>query len=147
MDREVPNLAQGYTRMGPGHRLEPGPWRNNIFAIEPRGGPAGGGYSTAGDLLRFAVALRDHALLGARSTELVLSERVKDDRGGGYGYGFQVNVVRGRRIVGHSGGFAGVHSKLDIYPESGYVAVVLSNYDRGAARIVERLQDVLTRVE
>ena len=83
-DQEVPNRAQGSTRMGPGKRLEPGPWRNNLYAIEPRGGPAGGGYSTAGDLLRFAVALRDHTLLGARSTELVLSEQVKDDRGGFY---------------------------------------------------------------
>ena len=48
---------------------------------------------------------------------------------------------------GHSGGFAGVHAKLEIYPESGYVAVVLSNYDRGAARIIERIQDTLSRVE
>jgi CubicO group peptidase (beta-lactamase class C family) len=146
-DVDVPNRAQGYTRMGPDHRMVPGPWRNNIFAIEPRGGPAGGGYSTAGDLLRFALALRDNTLLDSRSTESVLSEQVKDDRGGGYGYGFQVDAVRGRRIVGHSGGFAGVHSKLDIYRDSGYVVVVLSNYDRGAARIIDRLRDMLTRVE
>jgi CubicO group peptidase (beta-lactamase class C family) len=51
MDDVVPNLAIAYTRMT-GH------WTSNLFMHVIKGGPAGGGFSTVEDLLRFDVALR-----------------------------------------------------------------------------------------
>src|SRR5258707_8719164 len=43
--------------------------RNNLFLHVVKGGPAGGGFSTAEDLIRFARALRGHRLLGPEMTE------------------------------------------------------------------------------
>jgi D-alanyl-D-alanine carboxypeptidase len=55
--KEIPNLAIGYAKMGPdGKPLEEA--RDNTNLREVRGGPAGGGYSTAGDLVKFHTALR-----------------------------------------------------------------------------------------
>ena len=34
--------------------------------------------------------------------------------------------------VGHSGGFPGISSNLDLFRDSGYVAVVMSNYGMAA---------------
>jgi CubicO group peptidase (beta-lactamase class C family) len=49
---DVPNRAVGYTRSSPS-----GPWEPNTDTLPWRGTAAGGGYSTVGDLLRFAQAL------------------------------------------------------------------------------------------
>ncbi len=54
LDLVTKNLAVGYER----EETAAGPrYRNNIFQHVIRGGPAGGGYSTVGDLTRFAAAL------------------------------------------------------------------------------------------
>ena len=51
--------------------------------------------------------------------------------------------VNGQRVVGHSGGFAGVSANLDMYLESGYIVVVLSNYDRGAPLANGKVRELL----
>jgi CubicO group peptidase (beta-lactamase class C family) len=57
-DDPVPNVATGYTRAdGPGSS-----WRDAFPTKPGRGSPAGGGYSTVGDLYRFAQALRSGKL-------------------------------------------------------------------------------------
>ncbi|GEM_PF-5328243 len=66
-DREEPNLATGYTNFNPAtEKPEPGMRRNNYFSHSVKGGPAGGGFSTVGDLLRFDRALRSHKLLARK---------------------------------------------------------------------------------
>ena len=56
---------------------------------EVRGGPAGGGYSTAGDMLKFHLALRENKLLDAEHTELVMTGKVEGGQPiGKYAYGF-----------------------------------------------------------
>lgn len=144
LDRETPNLAIGYTRMGPSGSTER---RNNIFMHVLRGGPAGGGYSTVEDLIRFAMALKNHKLLSAKYTEIVLTGKV-DIPGSStarYAYGFQEEKVNGQRRVGHGGGFPGINSELQIYPELDYTVAVMSNYDPPAAsRIADRVGKLLT---
>jgi CubicO group peptidase (beta-lactamase class C family) len=143
MDRDTPNLATGYTRSGPGGS-SPGEWRNNLYLHVIKGGPAGGGYSTVDDLLRFDQALRGHTLLDAKHTELVLAGKV-DSPMGKYAYGFGDERVAGTRIVGHSGGFPGISANLDMYLDNGYTVVVLSNMDQGAQPVVEKLRRMLAR--
>jgi CubicO group peptidase (beta-lactamase class C family) len=143
MDHDTPNLAIGYTRMGPGAGV-----RNNLFLHVVKGGPAGGGFSTAEDLVRFDQALRQHKLLAPKFTDVVMAGKIDLPGGDGtrYAYGFEDERFRGQRIVGHGGGFPGINSQLDMYLDSGYTVAVMTNYDPPAAmNVAERLRDWICR--
>ena len=99
----------------------------NTAGLPPRGTSAGGCYSTASDLLRFANALLRHRLLGPALTRLVTTSHVAAP-GGGYGYGFGVRTGPPRTIW-HNGGSPGVATELDVNPALGYTVVILENRD------------------
>ena len=146
-DRDVVNRAIGYTEIGPSNRAEPGPLRNNLIINAVKGSPAGGGYSTVEDMLRFDIALRQHKLLSEKLTDLVLKGKVEvgmpNER---YAYGFMEGQTNGSRIVGHGGTSPGANAKFDMYPDLGYTVIVLSNYDpRAAERVADRFRERVTR--
>jgi D-alanyl-D-alanine carboxypeptidase len=147
MDRDVPNLAIGYTKMGLSGEPEPGPRRNNLFMHVIQGGPAGGGFSTVEDLLRFDVALRKHRLLSPATTDLVLAGKVKAPFGpdAKYAYGFIEERMNGKRITGHGGGFPGISAQLDMYLDQAYTVAVLSNYEGAAQTVANKLREMLTQ--
>ncbi|HQR45088.1 MAG TPA: serine hydrolase domain-containing protein [Thermoanaerobaculia bacterium] len=124
---KVPNMAAGYTR-------DEGPELENNYASRPmRGSPAGGGYSTVEDLLRFATALTSHRLLNAEYTELLTTGKTEARAGAKYAWGFIDAVQGGVRSFGHGGGAPGMNAELRIYPASGYVVAVMANLDPPAA--------------
>lgn len=127
--KDLPNVAIGYSRMGPdGKPMEE--VRDNTDIREVKGGPAGGGFSTAPDLVKFQRALLSYKLLDKERTILVTSGKVDGPRGmGRYGYGFGDNNTDGKHSVGHNGGAPGIAANFEMYPESGYTAVVLMNSD------------------
>jgi CubicO group peptidase (beta-lactamase class C family) len=127
--KEIQNLAIGYTKMSPdGKPAEE--VRDNEGIREVKGGPAGGGFSTAPDLVRFEQALFSYKLLDKAHTEVVTTGKVDGPRGmGRYGYGFGDNDLGGKHSVGHNGGFPGIAANFEMYPESGYTAVELMNTD------------------
>ena len=127
-DSLVPGRSVGYTRQQASAALV-----SNAPTLPYRGTPAGGGYSTLGDLARFAAALRGHQLLDSAHTALLLSGKVTVGPGFEYAYGFIDRVVGGRRFVGHGGGAPGMNGDLAFEPNGGYVVVVLSNLDPPAA--------------
>jgi D-alanyl-D-alanine carboxypeptidase len=125
----VPGLSVGYTKP-PGTAS----WVPNSETLPYRGTSAGGGYSTAGDLARFAWALLGHQLLRPDSTQLLLTGKADPGPGARYAYGFAVlRDSDGNRSVGHGGGAPGMNGDLRIYPQSGYLVVVLANIDPPAA--------------
>jgi D-alanyl-D-alanine carboxypeptidase len=127
--KEIPNLAVGYTKMSPDGRPE-AEVRDNTNLREVKGGPAGGGFSTAPDLVKFQQALFSYKLLDKAHVELVTTGKVDGPRGmGKYGYGFGDNNLGGKHSVGHNGGFPGIAADLQMFPESGYTAVALMNTD------------------
>ncbi|HWT00636.1 MAG TPA: serine hydrolase domain-containing protein [Pyrinomonadaceae bacterium] len=139
---KVTNLAVGYMKRPPAGQLAP-----NWETLPWRGMSAGGGDSTAGDLLRFAEALRNHKLLGAQLTETIVTGKTQPGSGADskYAYGFEDDLVAGHRVVGHGGGAPGMNGQLDIYLDNGYTVVVLANLDPPVAQNVtgyirERLQ-------
>ncbi|MFL6276897.1 MAG: serine hydrolase domain-containing protein [Blastocatellia bacterium] len=145
MTEDTPNLAMGYTNLGPDDRPASGPRRPNTETRPNRGGPAGGGYSTVEDLLRFATALQEHKLLSAKMTELITTGKVSMGPGK-YGYGFGDMQVNGQRFIGHNGGAPGIGSDLSIFPELGYVAVVMTNYDPPLMMpVARRARELLTQ--
>jgi CubicO group peptidase (beta-lactamase class C family) len=99
-----------------------------------RGTAAGGGYSTTGDLLRFANALMANRLLDAEHTKLLTEGGVTGPNGTLFRYDFSGVTDEGRRFYGHGGNAPGMSGALRIFPE-GYTLVVLANRDAPAAGI------------
>jgi D-alanyl-D-alanine carboxypeptidase len=127
--KETPNLAAGYSRMSPdGKALEEA--KDNTNTREVKGGPAGGGYSTAPDLVKFHQALLSYKLLDKAHTDLITTGKV--DMPGGrarYGYGFGDMNAGGKHSIGHNGGAPGIAANFEMFPDSGYTAVALMNSD------------------
>lgn len=132
----VPLRSIGYTHMD-GPDLRP-----NTDSLPYRGTSAGGGYSTVGDLLRFANALRDHKLLNAQYTEMLTTGKVETPRGDKYAFGFmEDDAGKPAHHFGHGGGAPGMNGDLTIFPEAGYVIAILSNLDPPAA---SRISDYIS---
>ena len=108
-DEDVPNLARGYALEG-----ESGSARVLNHATLPgRGSSAGGGYSTAEDMLKYVLALKDKKV-------------------------FLPDAANG---LGIAGGAPGINSVLEWDPRSGTIVIVLTNFDpptagQAARRIV-----------
>ncbi len=114
-----------------GYMKRDGKWVPNTDTLPWRGMAAGGGYSTVGDLLRFAQALESGKLIS--KTMLAEATRPQAEQ---YGYGF--GVQQEPRSYGHNGGAPGMNGDLRVYPQLGYVLVSLSNLDPPAAsRLVD----------
>jgi CubicO group peptidase (beta-lactamase class C family) len=119
----VPDRAVGYLRPSSGEA-----WKPNTDTLPWRGTAAGGGYSTVGDLLRFAQALDSGRLI----SEATLAEATRPHQQQ-YGYGFDVRGEGRLGSYGHGGGAPGMNGELRVFPELGYVMVSLSNLDPPAA--------------
>lgn len=115
----------------------PGPRAPSAVRLDWRGGPAGGVYSTAEDLARFAAALREGRLLG----RAWLDEMTRPRDGHPWGYGLDLTGPRGS--YGHRGGAPGVSAHLWIYPEASATVVVLSNYDSAANFVGDYIRELL----
>jgi CubicO group peptidase (beta-lactamase class C family) len=120
---DVPNRAVGYLRPFPGAE-----WAPNIDTLPWSGTAAGGGYSTVGDLMRFAEALSSGTLISKATLEEATRTHEQD-----YGYGFGVQGEAPLRSYGHGGGAPGMNGELRVFPELGYVVVSLANLDPPAA--------------
>lgn len=137
LDRVNLNLAVGYQKEFTDSGVT---FRNNIFQHVIRGGPAGGGYSTVDDLLRFAMALRGNKLVGPEYVKLLLSPK-PEIQSPEYGYGFGINTTN--RIAGHSGGFPGISSNLSMFLDDGYTTVVMSNYGGGSQPVSSKMEELV----
>lgn len=127
-DQAVPGRARAYTRSEDGSA-----WIDASDTLPWRGTAAGGGYSTAADLLKFARALQAGTLL----SPALLAEATRE-QGQGYGYGFGVRPEQGVPVYGHGGGAPGMNAELRIFPTLGEVVIGLGNVDPPA---VSRLVD------
>lgn len=102
------NTAIGYTRGGPGSAGDE-PLRRNSADLPGRGSSAGGGYSTAHDLMRFVQALRERKIPNAPPPG-----------------------------IGIAGGSGGINGVVEGDLPGGYDLIVLANLDPPAAERIAR---------
>ncbi|MFD2764558.1 serine hydrolase domain-containing protein [Micromonospora eburnea] len=150
-------IAHPYTRQPSGQRVD-------IVDQRPLfiGRPDGDAFASAPDLVRFARALLDGALLNPVYTELVLSPKypvatlpAKPGEPGKpplpaksiyQAYGLFQNLVNGKWAAGHNGGNAGISANIEWYPHTRWIAVKLSNYDpEDTMPIDATIQRILTQ--
>jgi hypothetical protein len=129
-DVPVPNVAEGYTRSWDGEERTEGPRRSNVYTRPARGSAAGGGYSTAPDLLRFTAALLSDRLLSPPFTEWFVT--------GAGPFPGPVPGDRKRGAFGFAGGAPGISALLELNRQTGFVVVVLANDDPPAATALGR---------
>ncbi len=126
-DAVVPNLAEGYTRNWDENDHAGEPLRRNIYTRPARGSAAGGGYSTAEDLLRFVEAVRSHRLLSAPLTQWLLGG--PEPATGAPA----ASERRGSGGMGLAGGAPGINAALEFGAGDDPVVIVLANLDPPAA--------------
>jgi hypothetical protein len=74
---------------------------------------------------------------------LTTSSKVEIVTGVEYGYGFFNRWVKGYRAIGHSGGFPGICSMLNIYPELDLTVIILTNSDGDCVEMNDLLNEIL----
>ena len=120
-DRDAPvkNLAVGYTNQNPVDENKTDYHWENTYILSPRGTPAGGGYSTSEDMLKYDQVLRNHILIGEDYVNF-MNRHYQGDIGDPYTAGGTPRVA---------GGAPGMNSFLARDLSHGYTIIVLSNYD------------------
>ena len=135
IDSIVSNKASGYTSMFGENKII----KKNDYYLT-KASPAGFYYSTVSDLFSFSKALRTYKLLQKETTELMFKPKVK-----GYnthvGYGIDIDQKYNQSILGHSGGWYGIHCELMDFMESNYTVVILSNIDDGGQKGASKVAD------
>jgi CubicO group peptidase (beta-lactamase class C family) len=115
------------------------------------GGPDGGAYATAPDMVRFARALQDGTLLTPLYADLLTRGKAAlppsdlPTQLQFYGYGFLDIIVNDHSLFTHSGSGPGMAANLDVYRDSEWVAVILSNYDTTIEPIVGLERQLITQ--
>ena len=125
----VDNMAMGYTTMAPDGSRTAGEPVPNAPLIERIGSPAGGSYSTIADLQRFAEALLENRLVGQEIRDELWEGRSLMGGTTWYALGFGVRETDAGLVVGHNGGGPGIGAVLQLFPESGVLAVAFTNRD------------------
>ena len=131
-DVVVLNLAEGYTRNWDANDHPGSPRRKNSYTRPARGSSAGGGYSTAEDMLRFVNALASDKLLSPSYTDWLLNGPEPSS---------QPKIAAGPRLKGNlgiAGGAPGINAALELDLQTGFTVIVLGNYDPPAATDVAR---------
>jgi CubicO group peptidase (beta-lactamase class C family) len=134
-----------------------GAGRHPVRSIKNRTGPAGALLTSALELARFGrMVLRggeldgSNVLVGKTLDEATriqtMNHSALDD---GWGLGFSVATYRGRRMAWHTGGLAGVATRIDMFPDDGIGVVVLTNGGDAwfVGRVAERLRELILGLE
>ncbi|MFI0370382.1 serine hydrolase domain-containing protein [Actinomadura sp. 1N219] len=134
--------VDGVRNLDAGAVLNGGNGSNAARAFIGSGG--GGAFSTASDLVRFSFALESGKLAGRAYSELFMGmkfpRKPRDDSdaatAGFAAYGPVASISGDQRLVGHGGGIAGGNTNWTIYRDSGWIGVILCNYDLDVGSII-----------
>ncbi len=134
----IPNRSRGYIK------ASNGTIQNCSLADTSYKIPGGGLISTAEDIVRFGIAVRSGALCRPQSVDAMFtSQKLKDGKSTGYGLGWVVGTLDGKRMIRHAGGQQGVSTILSMLPRDGYTVAIMTNLEKAD---LAALSDQLLRV-
>ncbi|MFI1996459.1 serine hydrolase domain-containing protein [Actinoplanes sp. NPDC020271] len=116
----VRNLDKSSPRM---ETLGKNPGRTYIDA------PGDSGFATAPDLVRFAHALTDGTVLDRPWADVLTAAKNPLGPAGFSTYGPPAMIVGGQWTYGRGGGNPGVGANWNVYPDTGWAGVILTNRD------------------
>ncbi len=91
---------------------------------------SGDGFATAPDLVRFAEALRNGTVLDRPYADLFAGAKLPGPEPTSFdGYTMPVSITNGQWVFGRGGGAGGIGADWSVYPDTGWIGVVLSNCD------------------
>ena len=130
----IPNRARGYRPKV--YAVFNGENRNASLMDSSYKIPAGGLVSTAEDIARFAIAVQNGVLIKPETfAEMSKSQKTRDGRETGYGYGWYVGAMEGfssdPNSVWHGGVQPGFTSDLVLLPKKRFALVILTNQEGG----------------
>jgi len=91
--------------------------------------PGDGGFATAADLVRFAHALGDGTVLDRPYADLLTGAKIPHPGAGFGAYDMTAHIIGSQWVFGRAGANPGIGANWNIYPYTGWVGVILSNYD------------------
>jgi CubicO group peptidase (beta-lactamase class C family) len=103
-------------------------------------------FVTAPDLVRFAEALRDGTLLDRPYADLYTGAKLPGREPTSFrAYSGPIHLIDGRQWeFGRGGGSGGVSANWNVYPDTGWVGVVLSNYDDIPMEVIDLQTQAIT---
>ncbi|SFL02853.1 serine hydrolase [Methylorubrum salsuginis] len=120
-------------RRAAGYRFGQGQWRNAAPMASSVAYAAGGLYSTVDDLLAW-----DEALFSGKVISEASRQKMFDDGGRGYGFGWYVGTAHGRTLWSHGGAVSGFLAMTDYYPGERLAVIVLANNENAPAQKMAR---------
>jgi CubicO group peptidase (beta-lactamase class C family) len=119
----IPERAQGYSYDAASQK----PLNAAALSMNVPGG-AGALISTAGDLLRWQIALTGGKAVSPASYREMIDSAVPTGQGDSrYGFGLGIGMRNGHQVVSHNGGINGFNSVLSFVPDLGLGVAVISN--------------------
>jgi CubicO group peptidase (beta-lactamase class C family) len=126
-----------------GYFWEDGRWYNEGFILTVR--PSGALLSTAEDLARWDIALRNGEIVKPKTLESMISPTTLSSGSvSAYGFGWGLEEFRGRRLVGHNGDLLGFRSAFIRDLDDDVTIIVLINCVSGNADTIAK--GVLTKL-
>ena len=151
----IPHRARGYTRLGVREKFvgrpPSGPLRNSDFMDSSYKIPGGGLVSTAEDMVRFAIAVEEGALVKPETlARMTTRQRTRSGEETPYGLGWYVGGPGDRPgAFWHGGVQKGVTSTIYLEPKNRFAVAILTNLEGGGMLGLEalagRLAEIVTR--
>jgi CubicO group peptidase (beta-lactamase class C family) len=139
LDRLPRKVAYGYIE----NELD-GSWKTNFYSIPIIGGPDGGAFVTAADMIRFWKCLFRYKLLSREYMQKLTTDYISVGDDEYYGYGIWINKRKDEIFKYHlMGNDPGVCFRSSVYPQKDLQVVVMGNTGWGAYALTKEIEKII----
>lgn len=138
LDRLPKNVAYGYVDN------EDGSWKTNIYSIPIVGGPDGGAFVTASDMIKFWESFFAGKLVSKDLVDKIITDHILEENDCYYGYGIWIDKIDNEVFKYHvMGADPGVSFKSAVYPKQDVEIVIIANEEYGSYAITKGIEKLM----